>query len=295
MPFLKERKFQVLVVEDNPADLDLVMEYLEMGVHDFCVKSATSIEDASTQLKASKFDVVLLDLGLPDSQGVDSVSSLVKDCPSIPVIALTGRDDDETATQAIREGAQDYLVKGRISPDQIIRAIRYAIDRKNKENELSAIYENAPVLMMLVDKERKILRLNQLTALCGTQQNVNYVGRRGGDALQCLHALQDDRGCGNAPYCAQCQIKSSVLHTLKTGEPCRNMETMLPVSDGDKTRDLHLSVSTARIILNNEPKVLVALTDETTGIQAMKNLQRSEALFKQHPTPDQNRWVGMGP
>ncbi|WP_051327166.1 response regulator [Desulfatibacillum aliphaticivorans] len=279
MSFLKEKKFQVLVVEDNPADLDLVTEYLEMGVHDFCVESATSIEDASTQLGNSKFDVVLLDLGLPDSQGVETVSRMVKECPSIPIIALTGRDDDETALQAIREGAQDYLVKGKISPDQIIRAIRYAIDRKNTENELSAIYENAPVLMMLVDKDRKILRLNQLSSISGQRKNIKYLGLRGGDALRCLYALQNEAGCGNSPNCDQCKIKESILHTLETGAPLKNIETMLPVSDGKETRDLHLSVSTAQIILNNEPKVLVALADVTTRIQAMENLQRSEALL----------------
>ncbi|SHJ66156.1 PAS domain S-box-containing protein [Desulfatibacillum alkenivorans DSM 16219] len=279
MPFLKKGIIRVLVVEDNPADLDLVTEYLEMGVHDFCVESASSIEDACTQLKNSKFDVVLLDLGLPDSQGVETVSRMVKECPSIPIIALTGRDDDETALQAIREGAQDYLVKGKISPDQIIRAIRYAIDRKNTENELSAIYENAPVLMMLVDKDRKILRLNQLTSAYAHNKDAKYIGLRGGDALRCLHALENENGCGHAPFCDQCKIKESVLHTLETGEPLRNIETMLPVSNQEEKRDLYLSVSTARIILNNEPKVLVALADVTTRIRAMEDLRRSEALL----------------
>ncbi|MBI9076026.1 MAG: response regulator [Desulfatibacillum sp.] len=279
MPFM-EKNIRVLLVEDNPGDRDLVAEYLEMDSHTFLVDFASNLGEAIKKLTHEPFDVVLLDLGLPDSQGVDTVADLVFRFPSLPVIAVTGQDDDETARQAIRKGAQDYLVKGKISPELIQRAIRYAIDRKGTENELTAIYENAPVLMMLVDQDRRILRLNQLPSVSGKDADRKYTGLRGGDALQCLHALKNEQGCGNALECETCEIRKSVFHTLETGEPVKNLETRISVVNENQTRDIYLSVSTARIILNNEPKVLVALADITQRIQALEDLRRNEALLK---------------
>ena len=82
------------------------------------------------------FDVILLDLGLPDAQGLGAVRRAHAAAPRIPLVVLTGMDDDSLAAQALQEGAQDYLVKGQIETRGLLRALRYAVERKDMEEAL---------------------------------------------------------------------------------------------------------------------------------------------------------------
>lgn len=128
---------QILMVEDNPGDADLVNEMLsEAAESGYDIKNAGSLADARTFLKTGSFDVVLLDLGLPDSQGLDTLRGILADASFSPVIVMTGLDDEHTGTLTVQEGAQDYLVKGKFDGPSLMREIRYAIERKRVENEL---------------------------------------------------------------------------------------------------------------------------------------------------------------
>jgi DNA-binding NtrC family response regulator len=129
----KETKY-ILVVEDNPADIDLMREALpETGLVQFQIESVPRLSDAIARLAAGGIDIALTDLGLPDSQGLATFRKLHEAAPNMAIIVLTGNDDQELAVAAVREGAQDYLVKGRIGGDLLVRAIRYAIERKASE------------------------------------------------------------------------------------------------------------------------------------------------------------------
>lgn len=122
---------RVLLVEDNPADADLVTDLLEgTGGDGFEVTRAGRLSEALTELDAQSLACLLLDLGLPDAQGMESVISVRSQHPNVPIVVLTGRDDEQTGIEALREGAQDYLVKGKADGDTISRAVRYSIERK---------------------------------------------------------------------------------------------------------------------------------------------------------------------
>ena len=124
-------QIRVLLVEDNPADADLVGDLLEgVTVADFEVTLAGRLSEALTLLESNAQACLLLDLGLPDAQGMESVVSIRAVYPNVPIVVLTGRDDEQTGIEALREGAQDYLVKGRVDGDAISRAVRYSIERK---------------------------------------------------------------------------------------------------------------------------------------------------------------------
>jgi CheY-like chemotaxis protein len=128
-----ERK-HILVVEDNPADVDLMREALpESGLIQFEIESVPRLSEAIERLAAGGIDIALTDLGLPDSQGLATFRTLREAAPNLAIIVLTGNDDQELAVAAVREGAQDYLVKGRIFGDLLMRSIRYAIERKIAE------------------------------------------------------------------------------------------------------------------------------------------------------------------
>ena len=122
---------RILVVEDNPGDAELIREMLpETGQLSFHTEWVSSLAAALTRLERAGLDIVLLDLSLPDSHGLATFHKLRQTVPGVPIIVLTGTDDDELAVAAVREGAQDYLVKGQISPSLMGRAIRYAVERQ---------------------------------------------------------------------------------------------------------------------------------------------------------------------
>lgn len=171
---LSQGSLTILLVEDNPGDARLVEEFLQeqatrAGVEWAVeVKHVTHMKDASKAVKRSDFDLVLLDMGLPDSQGLDTVRQLRAANAQVALIVLTGNDDQEVALRAMRAGAQDYLVKGQIDSDLLLRAARYAIQRiqfkKSLEMESSAnreILASLSAHIAVLDKDGRIVRTNQ--------------------------------------------------------------------------------------------------------------------------------------
>src|ERR1035438_10061088 len=129
--------FQILVVEDNPADADIIRAILpETGPSCFQIESVARLADAVIRLQREAISLVLLDLGLPDSQGLQTLRQLLQSAPDVPVIVLTGNDDRELGVNAVQAGAQDYLVKGQINENLLVRSIRYALERQKAAETL---------------------------------------------------------------------------------------------------------------------------------------------------------------
>lgn len=124
-----------LLIEDDDGDAFLIREMLATATGASAILRADRLETAVSMIASAAPDVVLLDLGLPDSQGIGTVKRLCERFPDLPVVALTGLSDEHVALQAVKEGAQDYLVKGQISGDLLARAMRYALERKKNEQE----------------------------------------------------------------------------------------------------------------------------------------------------------------
>ncbi|MGA2076191.1 MAG: response regulator, partial [Terriglobia bacterium] len=142
-----ELHFRALAVEDNPADALLLNEVL-VRIRDarFETTHVERLEDALASLAVASYDVVLLDLGLPDSQGPDTVTRLRQSQPAVPVVVLTGLDDEAVGIAAMQLGAQDYLVKGSFTPSALGRSIRYAIERKRAELAVMAQLKEAAIV-----------------------------------------------------------------------------------------------------------------------------------------------------
>lgn len=123
-------EFRILLVEDSPSDALLISEALN-DVQDFrhSLVRAESLSGALARTASTQFDVALLDLGLPDTQGLDTYRTLHRQAPDLPVLVLTGLEDMSVGVQAIQDGAQDYLSKREIRPSDLSRVIRYALER----------------------------------------------------------------------------------------------------------------------------------------------------------------------
>ncbi len=135
---------QILLIEDNPGDARLVtllLAEIEPGIEAdrFSVVCVTRIEEAKRLLQARRFDAALVDLGLPDSTGLQTLHAILQAAPSLPVVILSGLGDEAVSIEAVKAGAQDYLVKGTADSRLIINAIRYAIERKQRARTLEAI------------------------------------------------------------------------------------------------------------------------------------------------------------
>ncbi len=203
---MADAPLSILLIEDNPGDARLIREMLtdaaaaEQAGLVFDLVWADRISTGLRHLGARQTDVVLLDLSLPDSRGLDTYIRVRAHAPWVPTIVLSGFDDAELAVEAVRQGAQDYLVKGQVDGKLLVRAIRYAIERKRAEIELRAqkqLFENL-VAVARATAERPTLEatlqnaLNVAATLTGAEQGdlfliseagaVTYCARTGGTA-----------------------------------------------------------------------------------------------------------------
>jgi signal transduction histidine kinase len=139
---MNPKALQVLVVEDNVGDVRLLREMFSNERPDsFELTHLLRMSDAEAYLAKGVVDIILLDMGLPDGHGLETVRRAHAVAPTVPVIVLTGLDDEALAAQAMSEGAQDYLIKGQIENRALPRALRHAIDRHRMQAETDLIRE----------------------------------------------------------------------------------------------------------------------------------------------------------
>ena len=133
-----EKKIRALLVEDNPGDSRLITEMLADVDSDVELEYCTTLSSAIERLASNSIEVVVLDLSLPDSQGIHTFAQLQASAPQVAVIVLTGNSDTHEALRTVEEGAQDFLVKGRVDGELLTRSIDYARSRKRAELQLRA-------------------------------------------------------------------------------------------------------------------------------------------------------------
>jgi len=132
---------RLLLVEDDPGDAYLVQELLEEGREPINVTWVRNATSAQTAVAESSFDCALMDLGLPDSEGLGALIGLLARSPGLPVVVLTGLDDRHRGEKALEFGAQDYLTKAAVNADSLIRSIRYAIVRRRSDDAARRLLE----------------------------------------------------------------------------------------------------------------------------------------------------------
>ncbi len=160
---------RVLLVEDNAADARLIRELLKDSSRgQFQLEQATRLDLALERLRHEAFDLVLLDLGLPDSQGMETVKRAHEECPAVPIVVLTGLDDQAVALDVVGAGAQDYLVKGRFDAELFARIVRYAVERVRHEAALRAerqrlldVLETLPAMICLLTPDHHVAFANR--------------------------------------------------------------------------------------------------------------------------------------
>jgi two-component system cell cycle response regulator len=134
---MRASSLRTLLIEDNPADAREICEALAEAPHaPFEIDWVDRLAKGLAKAESESFDLVLLDLGLPESRGISTFTTMQAAAPEVPIIVLSGLDDEELALKAVRNGAQDYLVKGQVQGRSLVRAMQYAIVRNRMQREL---------------------------------------------------------------------------------------------------------------------------------------------------------------
>lgn len=195
----------VLLVEDNPGDARLLRAHLaDVPGQPFELVHTTTLAQALSRISAGPVDLILLDLSLPDSKGLETFRSANAAAPEVPIIVLSGLEDEELAIQTVHEGAQDYLNKRDIDSRLLARAIKYSIERKLVEDALAherdlfyTIFDNVPDRIFIKDLDSRFLKANRSLALrFGLADPRELIGRSDSDFFAPEHAgsaLEDER------------------------------------------------------------------------------------------------------
>lgn len=162
MPQAADAPVRILLIEDNPGDarlLELTLEEAEPAGYQLL--RATRLADALGRLAADPVDLVLVDLGLPDSQGLDSCARVVAAAPDAAVVVMTGWDDGGIALAALAAGAQDYLVKGQADGPLLARALRYALERKRITADRERLLREKEALVAQLEQANRELEASR--------------------------------------------------------------------------------------------------------------------------------------
>ncbi|BAZ33266.1 response regulator receiver sensor signal transduction histidine kinase [Cylindrospermum sp. NIES-4074] len=152
---------QILLIEDNLAEARLLQEFLKQAKSkEFSLVHVQRLREAFNELSQHTYDVILLDLTLPDSEGLSSIPLLISQAPSTPVVVLTNTNDEELAIEAVRQGAQDYLVKRQVNPDVLVRSLRYAIERKQVLESLRTV--NKTLENRVEERTAELVKANEI-------------------------------------------------------------------------------------------------------------------------------------
>ncbi len=217
---------RVLYIEDDPAQATLLKELLRETTSGACeVDSAGSLSEAMKLLESVRYDLILLDLGLPDSQGLETFTKAKAWAGATPIIVLSGMDDEEAALRALQEGAEDYVVKGRVDYSTMWRTIRHAIERARIREELRwerdllhAVIEAMPVEVYVKDRECRFMLANRPVArFFGVSEPEALYGKTDSDLFQQKNAqgfLEED------------------LEIVRTGRMLMDRESLLRDNEG---------------------------------------------------------------
>ncbi|MBL6913084.1 MAG: PAS domain S-box protein [Puniceicoccaceae bacterium] len=251
MPSNEPHTIRILLFEYCAADADLVAEYLDHIDLNFNISIVKRLADGIHLLDQNRFDVILLDLSLPDSRGIDSLRSVMKVASEAVIIVLTGADEEELSLEALQVGAQDYLYKDRLNEEILGRSIRYAIERFNLKRQLETHNTEIQYRETLL---RRIFDANtDAMLILGSDYDIKFLNPAAGELME----AEPERLVGEVfPF------------EIKGGEV-----TELEIPDlQNKTRIVELSA--VDLIWEGESALLVILRDIT--------LRRSAELALKH-------------
>jgi CheY-like chemotaxis protein len=280
---------KILLVEQDDLDwciFDRAMA--KTGIDVASAEKVACLADAVERLDRERFDVILADMTLPDPAGSDAMEAILDHAHRTPVIIICDEANEERAMEAIRIGADGYLVRDKYNHHQLALAIRHAMERaeylraqRQSQEGLEAAHANllkildaAPTGMLLLDARITVVHANGVVASMVLKEPGRMIGGRGGGALGCVHSVEDPRGCGFSTTCPQCPVCKGVEEVLRTGNGMTGLEIQMTLSLDGRAVSRWLLVKAEQVMLDDQRHVVVAITDIT------EQKRKEEALRK---------------
>lgn len=262
-----DKKVEILLFEDNPGDAGLIEEMLEeFASFPYEFKNVETLDEGLNLLKERPFDVILSDLGLPDSDGIDTFLDIHAVNPRIPIIILTGMNDEKIGIDAVKKGAQDYLVKGQIDGRLLGRSIRYSIERKKTEEKirnLANIVESSNDAIITKSLDGIITSWNK-----GAEQIYGYSAEEIlGRPITIL-----------TPFLLDKETKK-LIEMIKKGEKIHHYETLRLRKDGTII-DVSITLSSVFDISGELTAISIIARDITESKRAEEELLKSEERYR---------------
>ena len=264
---ITNRDIKVLLIEDNPGDVRLIREHLTEVKDNFILETADLLARGLARLTRGDIDIVLLDLSLPDSNGLDTFTKTNAMVPGTPIVVLTGYNDENLAVKTVREGAQDYLIKGQVDGNLLARSMRYAIERKRAEEELRLSWERFNKAFNASPSPMLILSFTDGRFLSVNDSFLRFIKTTREEVIG--HSIME------LDLWMVQEEQDLISQMITQGKTLNNQELSLKVTSGE----VRIVILSAEIIgLNNEQCLLVVLNDITERIQLERVLRKLSYL-----------------
>lgn len=282
-----DTQLRILILEDNASDAELVQRELRKSGLDF---TAQVTPDKGTYLQALDAfapDLILADYSLPGFDGLTALSLARQRLGDVPAVIVSGAIGEETAIEALKAGATDYVLKQRLSrlapvvKRALLEAKQLAEKRQAEEAlareraNLRAVFDVVNVGMLVIAEDGAVKQVNDTLSRWVRKDVLAWEGGQPGDFVGCVHALADPAGCGHSPHCASCPIRNTFASVLQTGQPIHDVEAeAILLVDGSKV-PLWLEVSADPLVLDGKRHVILAMNNITARKQVEETLQRT--------------------
>jgi PAS domain S-box-containing protein len=289
----------ILLVEDEA--LIAMNEAAMLKKHGFDVLNVHNAEKAIDTVKEHGIDLILMDIDLGHNKmlGTEAAEIILKE-HDVPIVFLTSHAEKEYVDKVKKITNYGYVLKNSgefVFKETIEMAFslfeskqRLKIENEKRkktedalreeEAELTAIYKHTPVLMIIVDRERRVRKANSFAAEFAGSPEEELIGKRGGEALRCIHHLDDPRGCGFGPYCEQCKVRRTVTASFDKRKSFKKLESKLPFFRDGSEKELTFLLSTSYLEIKEEPLVIVSIEDITVRKRLEESLRDANRLLE---------------
>jgi signal transduction histidine kinase/DNA-binding response OmpR family regulator len=275
---------KVLLIEDNSSDAVLIADNILLdGNGGFAIKTAGTLKEGI--LLSGGYDVVLLDMWLPDSSGIETLLKFRESAAAVPVIIITGLDNTEVSIKAIQSGAQDYIVKDSLTGKMVIRAIMYAIERKaitdsleGARMDLERVIDGAPIMMFVAGRDMQIKKCNETASEFTGVSRADALGKRLGGILRCENCAADGLTCIESDVCRKCPFYLYLNDAAASGESFSRIEVKKNIYINGAPVEYYFLMSMVPLKYNSEDCFLISLEDITMNKKSAE--KKSEAINK---------------
>jgi PAS domain S-box-containing protein len=272
------KTFTILLIEDNPRDVRLIQEMLkEISHFKFNLLVSTTLKDGCEQIHKNNIDIILLDLNLPDSTGQQTFVSVLLCCRNIPIVLVSGLEDEELSLKLIKEGAQDYLTKQGLNAALLVRTIQYSSERKQAQMELknmaekwNATFNSISDIISIISKDHEFIEINKAGCEALGKDRKDILGKK---CFELVHQL--DHPLGNCPCSHLLSTKESKIEEIFENGRYYQLSAW-PIFD-DKSEFVAFSHSIKDI--TESKRLLVQIEEERNKLTSLINSIPDEVWF----------------